>query len=491
MAASELRMPPAKPLLKRTNENEGTGPRSQEQARRPLRLLADPRHGDNLGRVEDSPPGFSLEPDEAVVAKLHAGQLLVLVRGDADVPDPADDQGKRPGLADERLQQIADRLTRHETHLHTRRPARDDVPTANARSEPWRGENTGWPAGFGCAMIVETGGGPGMQDFKAIAQRAAAALQEWYAADPYASKTGLYSYRDPSADVSWKDWSALSRIRDNMTNGVMTLSGRRYATQAMAHWWNSANALTALIGYMAATGDRSYVQPVVENTFTRAAKAYRPINTQLSVTRPFDLNLASYPGFINAFYDDEGWWALAWLSAYDLTGDEKYLASAKDIFTDMALAWDETWGGGIYWGKHAGQPDRSGVTAVPRGWKGPYKNAIANELFIAVAGALGLRSQNRKTASNDHENYARWARRGWEWFSSPPPQGVALINQNNLVNDSPNNNGVNDNTKGVWSYNQGVILSGLCDLAELTGDQAYLERAENIATAFIANRWHV
>ena len=330
-----------------------------------------------------------------------------------------------------------------------------------------------------------------MQDFKAIAQRAAAALQEWYAADPYASKTGLYSYRDPSADVSWKDWSDLSRIRDNMTNGVMTLSGRRYATQAMAHWWNSANALTALIGYMAATGDRSYVQPVVENTFTRAAKAYRPINTQLSVTRPFDLNLASYPGFINAFYDDEGWWALAWLSAYDLTGDENYLASAKDIFTDMALAWDETWGGGIYWGKHAGQPDRSGVTAVPRGWKGPYKNAIANELFIAVAGALGLRFQNRKTASNDHENYARWARRGWEWFSSPPPQGVALINQNNLVNDSPNNNGVNDNTKGVWSYNQGVILSGLCDLAELTGDQAYLERAENIATAFIANRWHV
>ena len=330
-----------------------------------------------------------------------------------------------------------------------------------------------------------------MQDFKAIAPRAAAALQEWYAADPYARKTGLYSYQDPSANVSWKDWSDLSRIRDNMTNGVMTLSGRRYATQAMAHWWNSANALTALIGYMAATGDRSYVQPAVENTFTRAAKAYRPINTQLSVTRPFDLNLASYPGFINAFYDDEGWWALAWLSAYDLTGDEKYLASAKDIFTDMALAWDETWGGGIYWGKHAGQPDRSGLTAVPRGWKGPYKNAIANELFIAVAAALGLRFRDRKPASNDHENYARWARRGWEWFSSPPPQGVALINQNNLVNDSPNNHGVNDNTKGVWSYNQGVILSGLCDLAELTGDQGYLERAENIATAFIANRWQV
>jgi hypothetical protein len=110
MAASELLVPPAKPLLKRTNENERTGPRSQEKAGRPLRLLADPRHGNNLGRVEDRPPGFTLKPDQAVVAELDACQLLVLARGDADVSDPADDQGKRSGLTNERLQQIADRL---------------------------------------------------------------------------------------------------------------------------------------------------------------------------------------------------------------------------------------------------------------------------------------------------------------------------------------------------------------------------------------------
>jgi predicted alpha-1,6-mannanase (GH76 family) len=46
---------------------------------------------------------------------------------------------------------------------------------------------------------------------------------------------------------------------------------------------------------------------------------------------------------------------------------------------------------------------------------------------------------------------------------------------------------VNDNSQSVWSYNQGVILSGLRELAELTGDQAYLTQAEQIADAFIKN----
>jgi predicted alpha-1,6-mannanase (GH76 family) len=339
--------------------------------------------------------------------------------------------------------------------------------------------------------MVEVEGGSGMQDFGTVAPQAVAALQEWYAADSYARETGLYSYHDPSLDVDWRDWTSLSQVRSNIMDSLIALLGMRHRREVMARWWNSANALNAVIGYMAATGDRSYLQPVVENTFTRAQGAYRPINTQWSLARPFALDLASYQGFINGYYDDEGWWALAWIGAYDLTGDEKYLACANDIFTDMAGAWDDIWGGGIYWGKYAGRPDRTGVVAVPSGWKGPYKNAIANELFVAVASALGLRFRRRGQSGKDHDDYLQWALRGWKWFSSPPPQGVALINEANLVNDSLNSHGVNDNTKSVWSYNQGVILGGLCDLAELTDDQSYLDWAEKIATAFIANPWHV
>jgi predicted alpha-1,6-mannanase (GH76 family) len=325
-------------------------------------------------------------------------------------------------------------------------------------------------------------------DVKAAAPLAARALQQWYGADGYARRMGLYSYQDPALAVHWGNASQFGR---NLLNSALMLSGQRDRMQDLSRWWNSANAITALVGYMAVTGDRSYLAPVVANTFERAPGARRPVLAQrMSRSWPFfRFSRGAYQGFINAFYDDEGWWALAWLDAYDLTGEEKYLAAANDIFLDMAAGWDDYWGGGIYWGKYDGRPDTAGASAKPRGWAVGYKNAIANELFIAVAAGLGLRYRDRAPSGPGQPDYQDWARRGWAWFSSAPPAGVAMINEASLVNDSPNRHGVNDNSQSVWSYNQGVILSGLRDLTELTGDQSYLGWAEKIADAFIKNPW--
>jgi predicted alpha-1,6-mannanase (GH76 family) len=332
---------------------------------------------------------------------------------------------------------------------------------------------------------------PDGADVRAAAPGAAHALQQWYGADGYARKTGLYSYRDPALAVQWGNWANMSQAGRNLVNTALVLAGQRDRMQDLSRWWNSANAITALIDYMSVTGDRSYLEPVVANTFARTPGTRRPVfSRRVSPSWPFfRLSRGAYQGFINGFYDDEGWWALAWLDAYDLTGEDKYLAAANDIFLDMADGWDEYWGGGIYWGKDDGRPDRAGTGAVPHGWTGGYKNAIANELFVAVAAGLGLRYQRRNPAGPDQASHLDWARRGWAWFSSPPPTGVAMINEASLVNDSPNRSGVNDNSQSVWSYNQGVILSGLSDLADLSGDRSYLGWAEKIADAFIRNPW--
>ena len=328
------------------------------------------------------------------------------------------------------------------------------------------------------------------QRARAAAPLAAAALQQWYAADAHAARSGLYHYDDPALAVRWPDWR--SQPARTLARAVIAASGQRSRMQNTARWWNSANAITAVIGYLAVTGDRRYLEPVVARTFAAAPGVRRPVRSAIGLRRPASvLSRARYPGFLNGFYDDEGWWALAWTDAYDLTGDARYLTAASDLFADMTRGWDGAWGGGIYWGKHDGAPDRAGAFAVPRGWTGPYKNAIANELFIAAAAGLGLRHRRRDPGGSGHREYQQWAQRGWEWFSAPPPRGVAMINEAGLVNDSPNRQGVNDNTLPVWSYNQGVILSGLADLGELTGDPAYLARAEQIAGAFIGQPWHV
>jgi Glycosyl hydrolase family 76 len=331
-----------------------------------------------------------------------------------------------------------------------------------------------------------------MQDISSVAPRVAQALQEWYAADPYAERFGLYSYHNPSLDTQWRNWKNLREVSRNLVNGATALARQRDRVQDTTCWWISANAITAIIDYMSVTGDRSYLAPVVENTFTKAPAARRPVRSHGILAQPFfPPRHPFYTGFINSYYDDEGWWALAWIDAYDLTGDESYLTAANEIFQDMTGAWDDLWGGGIYWGKHDGQPDRTGASAVPHGWTGPYKNAIANGLFIAAAAALSARYRNRNPSGTDHVAYLDWALRGWKWFSSPRPDGVAMINEAHLVNDSPDNQGVNNNTESIWSYNQGVILSGLCDLAGLTGDESYTGWAEKIADSFIRNPVYV
>ena len=206
-------------------------------------------------------------------------------------------------------------------------------------------------------------------------------------------------------------------------------------------WWNSANALTAVIRYTQSTGDRSYLE-VVENTFTRAQRGFIRVQRRK-------------PGFINDFFDDNLWWALAWVAAGDLTGDERYRAAAQAIFAHSLSGWDDACGGGLWWNE-----------------KRDYKNAITNELFLTLAALLAARVPGRP-------EYRDWALREWEWL-----RGSGLIGPSGLVNDGLTAGCVN-NGGTTWTYNQGVILGGLAALHELTGDEAYLRQGEAIADAVL------
>ncbi|CAD6505851.1 BgTH12-01338 [Blumeria graminis f. sp. triticale] len=161
-------------------------------------------------------------------------------------------------------------------------------------------------------------------------------------------------------------------------------------------------------------------------------------------------------GFINGFYDDEGWWALSWIQAYDITGRHEYLSAAVDIFNDMKKA-STTPCGGIWW-------DRAQS----------YVNAIANELYLSVAAHLSNRVQGR-----ERREYRQIAEDQWSWF-----QKSGMINADSTVNDGltstcRNNNGT------IWSYNQAVVIGGLVELSKGSSDESYLVNAKKIATAAI------
>ncbi|HEX3814192.1 MAG TPA: glycoside hydrolase family 76 protein [Mycobacteriales bacterium] len=210
----------------------------------------------------------------------------------------------------------------------------------------------------------------------------------------------------------------------NPTTGLFNTTG----------WWNSANALTGVIDYAQATGDHRY-DWIIANTYEK--------------------NLTAQAGnFTNDYIDDTGWWALAWIRAYDLTHDKRYLQTAQ---VDVDYMWsyhDSTCGGGLWWS-----------TAKT------YKNAVTNELFIKASAELHNRIHGDTT-------YLDRSVSNWKWF-----QASGMINSDHMINDGLDNTTCKNNNGTTWSYNQGVILGGLNDLYAATHDHGYLTQAKALADA--------
>jgi predicted alpha-1,6-mannanase (GH76 family) len=257
-------------------------------------------------------------------------------------------------------------------------------------------------------------------------------------------------------------------------NALQTYYNSSSGLWSTTGWWNSANCLTTA-GYLAAIDPKtlSTVQALLSNTFTQAQKfnlgmlkvvtADFNINTMSgspSLASLEDINAlaATNPkGFLNDYYDDEGWWALGWIQAYDVTKNQEYLDTAIDIFNDMAKGATTPCGTQpIWWDK-----------------KHTYVNAIANELYLSVAAHLANRVPNNST-------YLKLAQNQWTWF-----QGSGMINAQNTINDGLTATTCKNNNGTVWSYNQGVILGALVELSKATDDPKILGTASKIATAAI------
>lgn len=134
----------------------------------------------------------------------------------------------------------------------------------------------------------------------------------------------------------------------NTTSGLWDTTG----------WWNSANVLTMLADVVAVDPSmEKLAKGVFQNTFTQAQE-YNLQQLKIithSYVDTFDKDhipeghkappIINTRGFVNDYYDDEAWWALAWLKVYDHTHKPHYLMMAEDIFADLLTGWNATCGG--------------------------------------------------------------------------------------------------------------------------------------------------
>ncbi|KAK7920102.1 hypothetical protein PG985_008124 [Apiospora marii] len=241
-------------------------------------------------------------------------------------------------------------------------------------------------------------------------------------------------------DATKASINALNTYYDNKT-------GRWDPT---GNWWYSGVALQSIADYMQTTGSRDYL-----------AQAQHTIDIQRA---PLDWWPQGGGDFRADSTDDTGWWALALLRMYELTGNSTYLDIAKDDETYIYQYWKpDTCKGGIIWDIETQS----------------YKGAISNELYLELAATLHNLIQGDTFYLNRSLNQ-------WQWFN-----GSGMINSQWLINDGllgpPGNDSsvCPNNSDRVWTYNQGVVLGGLVELNKATGDQSYLDTATKIADAVI------
>jgi len=172
-----------------------------------------------------------------------------------------------------------------------------------------------------------------------------------------------------------------------------------------------------------------------------------------------------YPDMMaNKFNDDLGWWALASLRAYQLTGTAEYRNRGSFLFDRIYEEWDTSYyGGGIWWRRDAHDPNAS---------SNAQKNVATNAPMVITAVKL-------YQATGDSA-YLTKATQIYNWVKSKLVSG-------SKINDHLQGPGAGTVIDWDFSYNYGNYLGAAVSLYEATGNNAYITDANTAATYVIDN----
>src|ERR1700730_8802124 len=149
----------------------------------------------------------------------------------------------------------------------------------------------------------------------------------------------------------------------------------------------------------------------------------------------------------NAYFDDNGWWGIAFVDAYRATGNRRWLISAARALSFIdRFGWDRT-SGGMWWDLEHLQKTSEPLAAGAM---------IAAELY-----AITRKVQYLKVA----KKYIAWAD-----AKTRNPQQRGLY-------------GRSDTDGTVMDYVQGMMIAAQSSLCTSTGVKAYCSRSQEIAEA--------
>ena len=243
-------------------------------------------------------------------------------------------------------------------------------------------------------------------------------------------------------------------LRENYPSNVGNYTATYLASEEQknipnqySYLWPYSGTFSAVNALLAASKDQTY-QSLLEKKVLPGLQEY------------FDTRRTpeAYASYIHTatqsdrFYDDNIWLGIDFTDLYHLTKNDKYLEQARLIWRFIESGTDDKLGGGIYWCEQ----------------KKESKNTCSNAPGSVFALKLFQATQD--------SSYFHKGQKLYEWTKAQLQDPTDCLYFDNVSLDG--NIG-----KAKFAYNSGQMMQSAALLHQLTGNEAYLTDARNIAEA--------
>ena len=215
----------------------------------------------------------------------------------------------------------------------------------------------------------------------------------------------------------------------------------------VAYLWPTSGMFSALNALQKTTGDKKY-ENMIESVILPGLECYFD---SLRVPGCYQSYLTE-SGKSDRFYDDNLWLGLDFLDLYEQTGNDAYLASARNIWNFIESGCDSILGGGVYWCEQ----------------KKESKNTCSN----APAAVLALRLYSL----TKEKHFFRMGQDLYYWTKKNLQDPADFLYFDNITLDGSVN-------RTKFQYNAGQMLQASVLLYNLTKENLYLEEAQRLASA--------
>jgi len=213
-------------------------------------------------------------------------------------------------------------------------------------------------------------------------------------------------------------------------------------------FWHAGNTLDTFMDYLGRAQPQDY-----KKTAAQLAEEAVTIFKETSFDKKTGYDPTQYPldqpPLQGCWWDDYGWWGIAFLKVHQLTGDDRHLHVARVCWHFMEA------GGRHYQGDNPAAEKGGTWNHDPKDKDPGIQNVVTNGLFLILSARLYIQTRDKQ--------YLDGALAQYHWFVYQLDHGAKheLNDDKWLIEQLPL-----DKANGFWTGDQGVLLGGLASLRE-------------------------